>query len=147
MNLTDSEVSKIKDSLIESNETFQARQIKNFVDEWQNITSDRWIIDTVLGAKIEFEDASNLPISLQKHDKQLSSIEKLLFRKEIARLRNRGVVKPIKESGDAFISSIFLREKIDNQHRLTLNLKNFNRYVKYPHFKMHNLNAALGMVI
>ena len=91
VNLTDSEVSKIKDSLIESNKTFQAGQIKNFVDEWRNITSDRWIIDIVLGAKIEFEDVLNLPISLQKHNKQLSSIEKTLFRKEIARLRNRGV--------------------------------------------------------
>ena len=55
---TDNEVSKIKDSFIESNKTFQAGQIKNFVDEWENITSDRWIIDTVLGAKIEFEDIS-----------------------------------------------------------------------------------------
>ena len=145
-NLTDNEVSKIKDSFIESNKTFQAGQIKNFVDEWENITSDRWIIDTVLGAKIEFEDISNLPISMQKHNKQLSSIEEVLFRKEIARLRNRGVIKPIKESEAAFISSIFLREKKDNQYRLILNLKNFNRYVKYRHFKMDNLNAALGMV-
>ena len=145
-NLTDNEVSKIKDSFIESDKTFQAGQIKNFVDEWENITSDRWIIDTVLGAKIEFEDISNLPISMQKHNKQLSSIEEVLFRKEIARLRNRDVIKPIKESEAAFISSIFLREKKDNQYRLILNLKNFNRYVKYRHFKMDNLNAALGMV-
>ena len=48
---------------------------------------------------------------MQKHNKQLSSIEEVLFRKEIARLRNRGVIKPIKESEAAFISSIFLREK------------------------------------
>ena len=82
---------------------------------------------------------------MQKHNKQLSSIEKLLFRKEIARLRNRGVIRLIKES-EAFISSIFLREKKDNQHRLIFNLKNFNRYVKYRHFKMDNLNAAIGMV-
>ena len=95
MTLTDSDVSKIKDSLIESSKTFQAGQIKNFVDEWHNISSDRWIIDTVLGAKIEFEDISNLLICMQKHNKQLSSIEKVLFRKEIARLRNRGVIKPI----------------------------------------------------
>ena len=81
---------------------------------------------------------------MQKHNKQLSSIEEVLFRKEIARLRNRGVIKPIKESEAAFISSIFLREKKDNQYRLILNLKNFNRYVKYQHFKMDNLNAALG---
>ena len=98
-----------------------------------------------MGAKIKFEDISSLPISMRKHNKQLSSIEKVLFRKEIARLRNRGVIRLIKES-EAFISSIFLREKKGNQHRLIFNLKNFNRYVKYRHFKMDNLNAALGMV-
>ena len=67
----------------------------------------------------------------------------LLVRKEIARLRSRGVIKPIKESEAASISSIFLRER---KKTIILNLKNFNRYVKYPHFKMDNLNAALGMV-
>ena len=82
---------------------------------------------------------------MQKQNKQLSIIEKVLFRKEIARLRNRGVIRLIKEY-EAFISSILLREKRDNQHRLILNLKNFNRYVKYHHFKMDNLNAALGMI-
>ena len=44
------------------------------------------------------------------------------------------------------VSSIFLREKINNQHRLILNLNNFNKHVTHRHFKMDTLNTALGMV-
>ena len=45
-----------------------------------------------------------------------------------------------------FISSIFLREKRDKQHRLILNLKKFNKFAAYRHFKMDTLSTVLSMV-
>ena len=39
-----------------------------------------------------------------------------------------------------------MREKENNQHRLILNLENFNKHVTHRHFKMDTLNTALGMV-
>ena len=50
------------DELKESDLHFQAGQIKNHLGVWKTITSDKWVLDTVLGAKIELEDISDLPI-------------------------------------------------------------------------------------
>ena len=76
----------------------------------------------------------------------LSPKEKTLFRIEIKRLLEKRVLKPVKEAGKGYVSSIFLREKKNNQHRLILNLKNFNKHVTHRHFKMDTLNTKLGML-
>ena len=43
-------------------------------------------------------------------------------------------------------SYIFLRGKKKNQHRLILNLKNFNKHATHRHFIIDTLNTAFGMV-
>ena len=48
----------------------------------------------------------------------------MLFRKEIKRLSELGVIKEVKNQDPGCISSIFLRDKKSNKHRLILNLKN-----------------------
>ena len=40
----------------------QAGQIKNHLGAWKTITSDKWVLDTILGAKLELEDISDLPM-------------------------------------------------------------------------------------
>ena len=59
---TQPDVNNVIDELKESNRYFQAGQIKNHLGAWKTINSDKWILDTVLGAKIELEDISDLPI-------------------------------------------------------------------------------------
>ena len=59
---------------------------------------------------------------------------------------SRGVIKPVSDTENGFVSSIFLREKKENKHRLILNLKEFNKNVVYQHFKMDNLKTALNMM-
>ena len=76
----------------------------------------------------------------------LSPIEKTLFRIEIKRLLEKSVLKPVKETEKRYVSSIFLRENKNNQYRLILNLKNFNKHVTHRHIKMDTLNTALDMV-
>ena len=49
------------------------------------------------------------------------------------------------EIGD-FVSTIFLRPKKDGTHRTILNLKQFNEFVEYHHFKMDTLETAINMV-
>ena len=104
-------------------------------------------MQTAEGAKIEIEDVSALAFnSKNKYEKVWSKTEKINFRKEINRLTSRGVIKPISDSENGFVSSIFLREKKENKHRLILNLKEFNENVVYRHFKMDNLKTALNMM-
>ena len=53
------------------------------------------------------------------------------------------MLKPVKETEKGYVSSIFLREKKNNQHRLILNLKNFDRHLTHRHFKIDTFNTAL----
>ena len=104
-------------------------------------------MQTAEGAKIEIEDVNALAFnSRNKHEKVWLQTDKISFRKEINRLMSRGVIKPISDSENGFVSSIFLREKKENKHRLVLNLKEFNKNVIYQHFKVDNLKSALNMM-
>ena len=104
-------------------------------------------MQTVEGAKIEIEDVSALAFnSKNKYEKVCSKAEKINFRKEINRLISRGLIKPISDSENGFVSSIFLREKKENKHRLILNLKEFNKNVVYQYLKTDNLKTTLNMM-
>ena len=67
-------------------------------------------------------------------------------RAETNHLLKKGVIVPVENNEKRFISSVFFREKKDQSFRLILNLKKFNEYVTYRHFKMDNLKTALTMV-
>ena len=104
-------------------------------------------MQNVEGAKIEIGDTGALAFnSKNKYENVWSKTEKINFGKEINRLMSRGVIKSISDSENGFVSSIFLREKKENKHRLILNLKEFNKNVAYQHFKMDNLKTALNMM-
>ena len=45
-----------------------------------------------------------------------------------------------------FVSTVFLRRKLNGTYRLILNLKDFNWYVNYCHFKMESLEKILTLV-
>ena len=45
-----------------------------------------------------------------------------------------------------FVSTVFLRRKPNGTYRLILNLKDFNWYVNYCHFKMESLEKILTLV-
>ena len=105
-------------------------------------------MQTAEGAKIEIEDVSALAFnSKNKYEKVWSKTEKINFRKEINRLMSRGVIKPISDSENGFVCSIFLREEKENKHHLILNLKEFNKNVVYRQFKMDNLKTAVNMMM
>ena len=58
-------------------------------------------------------------------------------------MMTNGVLKVVNHEEGEYISSIFLRPKPDNTHRMILNLKGLNNFVEYKHFKMEHLNHAL----
>ena len=104
-------------------------------------------MQTVEGAKIEMEDVSALASnSKNKYEKVWSKTEKINFRKKRNRFMSRGVIKPVSDTENGFVSSIFLREKKENKHRLILNLKEFKKNVIYWNFKMDNLKNSLNMM-
>ena len=116
-------VRNIKKFLENCNKLFQAGSISSKADEWRQIISDKWVLQTAEGAKIEIDVSALAFNSKNKYETVWSKIRKINFRKKINRLMSRGVIKPILNSENGFASSIFLREKKGNKHRLILNLK------------------------
>ena len=69
-------------------------------------------MQTVEGAKIEIEDVSALAFNFKnKYEKVWSKTEKINFRKEINKLMSRGVIKPVSDPENDFVSSTFLERK------------------------------------
>ena len=120
-------------------ENSKTGDISEHINNWKGLTSDKWILKTVRGAHIEIEDLDSVTLSGLSGETLLSPIKKTLFRIKIKRLLQKILLKPANKADKGYISSIFLREKKNNQHRLKLNLKNFDKHVTYRHFKMDTL--------
>ena len=69
-----------------------------------------------------------------------------IVKAEIDKLLAKGVIILVAQEMGEFISTIFLRPKKGGTHRTILNLKEFNEFVAYHHFKMDNLEAAISMM-
>jgi hypothetical protein len=121
-----------------------AGRLKHFVDRWRQLTSDPVILNYVMGVNIEFNDQH--PSQYAAKVRHFNMSETAIIGNEINKLLSKGVIIPsIHEPGE-FISSIFLRLKKDGSYRMILNLKFFNEFVKYRHFKMDTLDTAVKMM-
>ena len=119
------------------------------MENWKEIISDKWILRTVSrGTFIELEDLASIPLNAaHKFKRPYLDFEKMLFRKEICRLLQKGLMKQVTILEKVYVCSIFLREKKDKTtHRLIVDLKKFNENVVYRHFKIDNLSTVLNMV-
>lgn len=111
---------------------------------WKQFTSDKWILKTVKGYRIEF-----LETPMQYFiPKQISftESESVLVQNEVDVLLAKGAIKKVQNPFDEFISNIFLVPKKDGTSRPIINLKNLNEFVEYHHFKQENLQFALELI-
>ena len=133
----------IKTSISKS-DSFQAGNIKHFLENWKRITSDKYILDIVKhGLKLEFlsEAPHREPFQVTYNTKENGIISQ-----EIGKLlKKKVIVQTIAEKGD-FLFSIFLRVKKDENYRIILNLKKLNTYIDSKHFKMESSQNVLHMV-
>ena len=58
----------------------------------------------------------------------------------------KNVILHISSVNNEFISGIFARHKKDDNKRLILNLKKFNNFVSYKHFKMESIDNVLDLI-
>ena len=125
-------------------DSFQAGNIKPFLENWKRITSDKYILDIVKhGLKLEF-------LSETPHGELFrvtyNTKENGIISQEISKLLKKKVtVQAIAEKGD-FFSSVFLRAKRDESFRMILNLKKLNKCIDSKHVKMESLQNVLHMV-
>ena len=113
------------------------------LDVLHSLTSDREILSTVMGLKIEFDSIPHQHyIPLNKR----SAAEEVIVAGEIDKLLTKHVIKPVEHSSGEIISDIFLRDKKDETHRMILNLKALNQYAVKIHFKMDRIHTISKLI-
>ena len=126
---------------------FKAGQLANALPAWREITTDRTILEFVQRVKIEFKNCETPTTCGQtRRSRVFNKSQHSIVEEEIYKLLEKGVIKVSSPEPGEFISSIFLRPKPDGSHRVILNLKQFNEFVEYYHFKMDTLETAITMM-
>ena len=89
-------------------DNFSASKIEHFKENWENITSDKWILNTISGYQVELE---NKPIqSTTPTPFKFDNVEKTLIDAEIDRFLSFKVIEVAvsDDENDEFISNIIL---------------------------------------
>ena len=122
-----------------------AGRLKYFSTCWEQLTSDSIILEYVTGVKIEFHNGTQ-PYKHKVRACNFNAVEQAIVASEIQKLAEKGVIIPSTHEEGEFISTIFLRSKKDGKYRTILNLKQFNEFVQYKHFKMDTLDMVIKLM-
>ena len=102
---------------------------------WEQITSDQWVLDTVKGYQIPLLKEPIHAPSLQPYC--LSAVEEEALQQELARMSKLGAIEMA--SMDGFLSNHFVVPKSGGRWRAVFNLRRLNEFVPCLHFKMESL--------
>ena len=116
----------------------QAGKLQHFVQVWEQLTQDPWILETIQGYRIPFQKQ---PPSRQIPVYAFSSLEGKAISTEIEKLLRKHSIS-LAVADDRFVNNIFLVPKKGKQWRLILNLKVLNAYTEYNHFKMEDIRSV-----
>ena len=119
--------------------------LKHFLSCWRSIPSDPSVLDIVSGMHIELDD---LPFQgTEPQPYHLSDTEITAGDEHIETLlKKKAIVETSDNEPGEYISTVFLIPKRDRGFRMILNLKRFNRFVHYEHFKMETLSHILSYI-
>jgi len=122
---------------------FNGGQVCKYVQQWKQITSNKYVLDIIKGDVIDFNGQP--PI---KHfsENSIKLKDENLLQLELEKLLNKGIIKKTIHEPVEYVSPIFITQKSDGGIRLILNLKNLNKCVKFQHFKMHTIKDVLQLV-
>lgn len=117
-----------------------AGRLKYFYKNWQEITSDKRVLEWINGYKLPFKrrpvGISNSTYSSDQSD-ILESIQTLL---------KQGVVRKVNKVKGQFLSPYFCVSKLNKKPRFILNLKKLNQHLELLHFKMEDYRTAMKLL-
>ena len=126
-------------------QTVMAGQLYHFYKNWEILTKDRWILETVRGYQINF--LSEPTQCWRPHPPQFNLSQTRLIQQEVEELQKKGAVIELSPSPKGgFFSTLFLVPKKDGGQRPVVNLKALNNFVQTPHFKMEGIHTLKNLL-
>ena len=115
-----------------------AGRVAHFLPNWEVLTKDQWVLQTVGGYQL---DLIRSPYQPQVPNQIKTSQENsTLVTLEVMELLSKGAIVETQLTPDSFVSQIFLVEKKGGGQRPVINLKALNQFVRVEHFKMESLH-------
>ena len=121
-------------------------RLKFFVDRWESITDDSWVLETIQNG-LKFEFISH-PIYSEIRKTTVHAQNRDIFTDEVEKLLQKAAIVPIhaKQTHIGFYSTLFLVKKKTGDLRPVINLKPLNKFLVKRHFKMDTLAKVLNLV-
>lgn len=120
-------------------------RLKYFLQQWQSITNDAFILKTVTGYIIPFSEVPHQnPMDCPRRSFGSNDLSEV--KNEINHLLDIKAIRRCKETSGQFVSDIFLIPKSDGSKRFILNLKKLNKYIYTEHFKMEDVRTATKLM-
>lgn len=113
---------------------------------WRKITSDPWVLETISGYHLEFENGLTPIQTCLPNPPMLNQHEESIMNSEIEKLLLKGAVEGISHCPGEFISNMFLVPKKTGDLRPVINLKPLNEFVAKIHFKMEGIHLVHDLV-
>ena len=123
-----------------------ASRLKNFATRWPSVTSDQWVLDVVReGLAIDF---ISKPVQKVTPPQITMSAEiSAVCDAEVRELLSKRVISEVTDGSSGFVCSFFcIKKKQAGQFRPIVNLKPLNKFIRYQHFKMENLESVRFLV-
>ena len=138
------EVSYARFVLRHSVVNFEAGSIAHCYQEWRKLTSDKQILTTVRGFRIDFlklpkQKFKPYPVRMNKQDN--SKLNEALIEFERC-----GIIERCPRKKAAFFSTHFITPKKDGSVRVICNLSRLNDFIEAPHFKMDTIKEAIYLM-
>ena len=122
-----------------------AGRLAHFMANWQILTKDQRVLNTITGYEIEF---ISQPYQYKRpHPNQLNQVQQELVSQEISEMISKGAVTEIQTPPEGgFFSTLFLVPKKDGGQRPVINLKSLNVFIDAPHFKMEGIHTLKSLL-
>jgi len=115
-----------------------AGHLTHFQGNWEAITQDNWVLQTISGFRIEFLQK---PYQARRPPQiTFTQKEEECMQEEIQSMLSKHAISEIGSTHEGFFSQMFLVPKKDGRQRPVINLKRLNQSVKTEHFKMEGIH-------
>ena len=120
-------------------------RLKHFSYQWQCITSDHFMLNSVKHYKMEFENGDPKQL-MPPREINFTQHEHEVIDKEIDKLIIKGVILQTTHYSHEYLCTIFISPKKDGDHRLILHLKNLKKHVGVSSFKLDTLQSIIRLM-